>query len=102
MGWWVHHLPVTTEVALRAGRSLWGYPKFLADIGYEWDGPRRICTLAAEGSEILRVVVDTRLPASIKPSVTTFDSTAFMIAVFTTIACYPSSVSTSKLSQNDY
>ncbi len=63
MGWWVHHLPVTTEVALRAGRSIWGYPKFLAEIGFEWHGPRRICTLAADGSEILRVALDTRLPA---------------------------------------
>ena len=63
MGWWVHHLPVTTEIALRGGRSIWGYPKFLADIGFEWDGPRRICTLAADGSEILRVALDTRLPA---------------------------------------
>ena len=42
MGWWVHHLPVTTEAARQAGRSLWGYPKFLADIDFEWDGSRRL------------------------------------------------------------
>ncbi len=63
MGWWIHHLPVTTEVAMNAGRSIWGYPKFVADIDFAWDGPRRSCTLAADGGEIFKLTIDTRLPA---------------------------------------
>lgn len=63
MGWWIHHLPVTTEVAMKAGRSIWGYPKFLAAIDFAWEGSRRSCTLTAEGSEIFKLTLDTRMPA---------------------------------------
>lgn len=63
LGWWVHHLPVTTEIALRAGRTIWGYPKFLASIEHGWQDATRTCTLAAGGSEILRLSIDTRMPA---------------------------------------
>jgi hypothetical protein len=62
-GWWVRHLPVTTEIALSAGRSLWGYPKFLASIEFSWRGSTRTCTLREGGSEILRLSIGTRMPA---------------------------------------
>ncbi|RMH45082.1 MAG: hypothetical protein D6689_00715 [Deltaproteobacteria bacterium] len=62
-GWWVHHLPVTTEIANYAGRTLWGYPKFVADIAFSWRDAQRVCTLAEHGEPILRLAVDTRLPA---------------------------------------
>ncbi len=63
MGWWVHHLPVTTEIAHRAGRSLWGYPKIVAGIDFDWDGAERTCRLHEEGREILRLSIDTRMSA---------------------------------------
>ncbi len=62
-GYWVHRLPVTTELANQAGRSFYGYPKFVADIDFEWEGATRTCTLSEGGSEILRLSIDTRLPA---------------------------------------
>ncbi len=47
---YVHHLPVTTELALKAGRELWNYPKFVASIDFEQDDNTRTCRLA-EGAE---------------------------------------------------
>ncbi|MBK5230455.1 MAG: acetoacetate decarboxylase family protein [Thermoleophilia bacterium] len=47
---YVHHLPVTTELALKAGRELWNYPKFVASIDYTQDEHTRTCRLA-EGAE---------------------------------------------------
>jgi hypothetical protein len=63
MGYWVHRLPVTTDLANRAGRAFYGYPKFVADIDFEWEDATRICTLAEGGSQILQLSLDTRLPA---------------------------------------
>lgn len=63
MGWWVHRLPVTSPIANEAGRAHWGYPKFVADIEFGWDGSRRSCTLSEGGAEILRLTIDTRMAA---------------------------------------
>jgi hypothetical protein len=63
LGWWVHHLPVTTPIALDAGRRLWGDPKFLASIDFAWQDATRTCTLAESGAEILRLSIDTRMAA---------------------------------------
>ena len=63
LGWWVHRLPVTTDIARYAGRTIWGYPKFVGDIGFEWQDSTRVCTLGEGGSEILRLSIDTRMPA---------------------------------------
>jgi hypothetical protein len=50
-----HHLPVTTEIAMRGGIDYYGFPKFLASIDFsdtpDWvecevkEGGERICTL---------------------------------------------------------
>ena len=32
VGAYIHHLPVNQEFTLEAGRTIWGYPKFMADI----------------------------------------------------------------------
>ncbi len=63
MGWWVHRLPVTTDIANFAGRTIWGYPKFVADIAFDWNDATRACTLSEGGDEILRLSIDTRMPA---------------------------------------
>jgi len=63
LGFWVHHLPVTTQIANHAGRTLWGYPKFVADIEFAWRGATRVCTLREGGEDILELEVGTRLPA---------------------------------------
>jgi hypothetical protein len=55
---YVWHLPVTTEIANVNGRELWGYPKFVADIDFTQDGPRRVCRLSEHGEHILTLVGD--------------------------------------------
>jgi hypothetical protein len=56
-GLYVHHLPVTTQEAYDFGVELWGYPKFVAEIGFE-DTPRtRRCRLRAEGKSVVTLEV---------------------------------------------
>jgi hypothetical protein len=47
---WVHHLPVTTEIARVGGVDLYNYPKFVGSIDYEEGAGRRTCRLG-EGDE---------------------------------------------------
>jgi hypothetical protein len=47
---WVHHLPVTTEIARAAGVDLYNYPKFIARIDFQQSEQRRTCRLS-EGAE---------------------------------------------------
>lgn len=42
---YIHHLPVTTDIALKAGIEFAGYPKFLAKIVFEKDGSWILCHL---------------------------------------------------------
>jgi hypothetical protein len=47
---WVHHLPVTTEIARAGGVDFYNYPKFIAGIDFQESGERRVCRLS-EGAE---------------------------------------------------
>ena len=47
---WVHHLPVTTEIARAGGVDFYNYPKFIAGIDFEQSDERRTCRLS-EGAE---------------------------------------------------
>lgn len=51
---YIHHLPVTTEIALDLGIEVANYPKFLATIEFRRDGGWVHCRLAEDGREILR------------------------------------------------
>lgn len=53
----VAHLPVTTRVAREAGRHIWGYPKFIADMAFELLPERQTVTLSENGQEILHLEV---------------------------------------------
>jgi len=50
---YVHHLPVTTEIARAAGVEFAAYPKFVAEITFEEDGDWLHCRLAREEQHIL-------------------------------------------------
>lgn len=50
---YVHHLPVTTEIARDAGVEFAGYPKFLAEITFERDNKWVRCHLHQAGQHIL-------------------------------------------------
>lgn len=50
---WVHHLPVTTEIARAGGVDFYNYPKFIAGIDFQESGQRRACRLSDGAEHIL-------------------------------------------------
>lgn len=50
---YIYHLPVTTELALRAGVDFYNYPKFVADIDFSDSDGRIACDLHRGGQRIL-------------------------------------------------
>ncbi len=59
-GAYIHQLPVTTSLSCEAGRRIWGFPKFLADIRFRDDDGRRSVSLAVEGVHVLTLSVSCR------------------------------------------
>jgi hypothetical protein len=57
---WVHHLPVTTEIARAGGVDFYNYPKFLAGIDFEEHGRDRVCRLS-EGVEHILTLTGERI-----------------------------------------
>lgn len=57
----VHHLPVTTDVALAGGQVFYNFPKFVANIDFTTDGDRWSCRLA-EGVEHILTLSGLRIP----------------------------------------
>jgi hypothetical protein len=55
---YIHHLPVTTQAARDFGVEIWGYPKFIAEIGFEETGALRRCRLRAEGKDIVMLEIN--------------------------------------------
>lgn len=57
LGAYIHHLPVTTSFSCEAGRSIWGFPKLVADIRFREEGNRRAVTLTVDGVPVLTLSV---------------------------------------------
>ena len=57
LGFYVHLMPVTTEVGRDLGVEIWGYPKILAEISFEETNDRRRCNISADGRDILSLEV---------------------------------------------
>lgn len=52
---YIYHLPVTTEIALRAGKDYFGFPKIVADIEFS-ETPRDIrCDLSENGTHVMTI-----------------------------------------------
>jgi Acetoacetate decarboxylase (ADC) len=62
LGAFIHQLPVNQEFTLEAGRDIWGFPKFLADIDLDLTGRVARCSLHHDGDFVLSL--------SIRPGVT--------------------------------
>jgi hypothetical protein len=59
---WVHHLPVTTEIARAGGVDFYNYPKFIAGIDFDESDERRTCRLS-EGAEHILTLSGKRIAA---------------------------------------
>lgn len=60
---YIHHLPVTTQIALDGGVSVYNYPKFLATIDFEEKDGKTVVTLAENGDLIFRLYAQ-KIPAN--------------------------------------
>ena len=56
---YIFKLPVTTEIALRAGLEFLSAPKFLASIDFHYGAQQVTCSLNETGTVIMRLVVHT-------------------------------------------
>lgn len=54
VGVYFSHNFVDTDVALAAGREIWGYPRKLADIKMEWNGDTLVATAVRQGTTLLK------------------------------------------------
>ena len=57
-GFYVHHMPVTTQGACDCGVEIWGFPKIVAQISFEETNQVRRCQLQAEGKDIVTLEVE--------------------------------------------
>jgi hypothetical protein len=57
IGVYIHHLPVNAQFTLEAGRTIWGYPKFMADIDIVEHPRGARVLLASDGEELLQLDV---------------------------------------------
>jgi hypothetical protein len=65
-GFYVHHLPVTTQAAYDFGVEIWGYAKIVAEISFEDAVHLRRCRLRAEGKDVVTLEVE-RLATKARP-----------------------------------
>lgn len=57
VGAFIHRLPVNQEFTLEAGRTIWGFPKVMADIPMDLSSRIKRCLLRLEGRTIVEVAV---------------------------------------------
>ena len=65
-GAYIHQLPVDGEFTCAAGRGIWGFPKWLADIDLTIDDRRAHCRVVDDGELVLELDIRSRplpLPA---------------------------------------
>ncbi|MEW9547053.1 acetoacetate decarboxylase family protein [Nonomuraea sp. NPDC050783] len=61
-GVFIHWLPVDQGFTLEAGRTLWGFPKELADIELRLGSPYKRCVLRKDGRLVLDMLVKPGVP----------------------------------------
>jgi hypothetical protein len=67
-GAYIHQLPVDGEFTCAAGRGIWGFPKWLADIDLTIDDRRAQCRLSHDGDLVLELSISNRvIPLPSKP-----------------------------------
>lgn len=57
LGAYIHHLPVDGEFTCEAGQTIWGFPKFMAEISITRDGGRDTSVLRVDGAHVLTQTV---------------------------------------------
>ncbi|WP_188191216.1 acetoacetate decarboxylase family protein [Nonomuraea sp. SYSU D8015] len=73
-GVFVHWLPVDQRFTLEAGRTLWGFPKELADIELRLNSPFKRCILRKDGRLVLDMLVKPGVPVPGATAMTPMDA----------------------------
>lgn len=55
---YIHHLPVTTEIARKGGVHFYNYPKFLSEITFQDQDEKLVVTLKEEDELILKMLAE--------------------------------------------
>jgi len=71
-GFYIVHLPVSTQEACDFGIEVWGYPKFVADFAFSETDSVRACKLSHDGDEILTLSVSKSRVAECRKSYHTY------------------------------
>lgn len=61
-GAYIHWLPVNQRFTREAGRSIWGFPKELADIDLDVAGPAKSCAVRADGADVATLHINRGVP----------------------------------------
>ncbi|MET8143616.1 acetoacetate decarboxylase family protein [Sphaerisporangium sp. NPDC005288] len=61
-GAFVHWLPVDQSFTLEAGRSIWGFPKELAEVDLRLSSPYKRCVLRKDGRLVLDLLIKPGMP----------------------------------------
>ncbi len=67
-GVFIHWLPVNQEFTLEAGRTIWGFPKELADIDLDVSGPSKRCRVLQEGKLVIELILRPGVPVPSLPA----------------------------------
>jgi hypothetical protein len=61
-GAFVHWLPVDQDFTMEAGRSIWGFPKELADVDLRLETPYKRCVLRKDGRVVIDLLIRPGMP----------------------------------------
>jgi hypothetical protein len=74
VGAFIHWLPVDQPFTLEAGRSIWGFPKELADIDLQLAGRSKRCTVRKDGQLVADLLIKPGLPVPSRSAETSVDA----------------------------
>lgn len=64
----IHRLPVTEEFTCAAGRGIWGFPKWIADLSVDFTPAGATCVLRNDGQDVVSITMKRgRIPVPRKP-----------------------------------
>jgi Acetoacetate decarboxylase (ADC) len=67
-GVFIHWLPVNQEFTLEAGRTIWGFPKELAEIELDMSGHAKRCRVLQQGEPVVELTLRPGVPVPSLPA----------------------------------
>ncbi len=77
VGAYIHWLPVDQSFTLDAGRSIWGFPKEMAEIDLRLSGRYRHCVVRQDGQLVVGLLIKPGIPVPAGSADTSFDAYSY-------------------------